>query len=155
LVGWFSCGLLCPVGLVLSLVGLRKQPRGLAVAGVILGLLGTVWGVIAWVFIGLAGLISCGGVMCGGIAPHVVTNAHMAMLEDDIERFRRTNGRLPDSLTEAGRRGHRSTRDGWGRPLRMELNADGTFTIVSDGPDGVPQTGDDIRRDGGAGSSTL
>ena len=36
-----TCGILCPLGLFFSLVGLTKSPRGTAVAGTILGLIGT------------------------------------------------------------------------------------------------------------------
>jgi hypothetical protein len=38
LLGLISCGLLAPVGLVLSLVGVRKEPRGLAIAGAVISL---------------------------------------------------------------------------------------------------------------------
>ena len=43
LVGLLSCGLLCPIGFLLSLVGLTKQPRGFAIAGAIIGAIGTLW----------------------------------------------------------------------------------------------------------------
>ena len=51
-------GLLCcvtfPIGLILSLIGLRKPPRGFAIAGTVIGSLGTV------VVLGLVALISWG-----------------------------------------------------------------------------------------------
>jgi hypothetical protein len=34
--------------------------------------------------------------------------------------------------------------DGWGRPLRVRFVSDGIFDVVSDGPDRVPGTTDDI-----------
>ena len=43
LVGFLSCGLLSPIGFLLSLVGLTKQPRGFAIAGAIIGAIGTLW----------------------------------------------------------------------------------------------------------------
>lgn len=43
LIGLLSCGLLSPVGLILSLAGLSKEPSGLAVAGTIIGGLGSLW----------------------------------------------------------------------------------------------------------------
>lgn len=43
LVGWATCGFLCPLGLLLSLCGLLKAPRGLAIAGAIIGGLGSIW----------------------------------------------------------------------------------------------------------------
>jgi len=36
----FTCGLLCPLGLVLSLLALSHRPRGFAVAGTLVGLVG-------------------------------------------------------------------------------------------------------------------
>jgi len=147
LVGWVSCGLLCPIGLVMSLIGLRRRPRGFAVAGVVLGALGSIWGVVAVFFGGLAMLISCGGALCGGIAPHAVTNVRMNTMARDVERFERNNGRMPADLAEAigHRRGRHDTLDGWGRPLHLFFEQDGSFTIGSDGPDGQPDTADDVR----------
>lgn len=39
----FLCGLTSPLGLLMSLVGLLFRPRGMAAAGVVLGLLGSWW----------------------------------------------------------------------------------------------------------------
>jgi hypothetical protein len=151
LVGLLSCGILCPVGFVMSLIGLRKQPRGLATAGVVIGALGTIWGVIALIFGGLFMLLSCGGVVCGGIVPHIATNVRMDRLVEDVEKFQRKNGRMPGTLDEATtvrKYGSHDTRDGWGRRLHLLVDPDGTFTIQSDGPDGHPETDDDIHRSG-------
>ncbi len=41
LIGWVTCGVLCPVGLLFSLVGLNREPRGLAIAGTVIGGIGT------------------------------------------------------------------------------------------------------------------
>jgi len=43
IIGVLTCGCLSPIGLVLSAIGLAYQPRGLAVAGCILGGIGSVW----------------------------------------------------------------------------------------------------------------
>src|SRR3954471_6265213 len=58
LLGLLSCGVLSPIGLLLSLIGLTKQPRGFAVAGTIIGLIGSVFLAVAGVGIvlGLMGL---------------------------------------------------------------------------------------------------
>jgi hypothetical protein len=45
-----SGGLLCPVGLVLSAMALRREPRGFAVAGFVIGLVGTLMGLAACLF---------------------------------------------------------------------------------------------------------
>src|SRR5690348_9132833 len=41
LVGIVTCGVIAPIGLVLSLFGLMKPPRGFAIAGTIIGLIGS------------------------------------------------------------------------------------------------------------------
>ena len=54
-------GFLCPIGLILSLIALRKEPRGFAVAGTIIGLLGSalagtiVMMAVGWINSGLTG----------------------------------------------------------------------------------------------------
>jgi hypothetical protein len=50
LVGLVTCGLLCPIGLLLSVFGLLKPPRGFAIAGTLIGGLGS----IGFVLFGLA-----------------------------------------------------------------------------------------------------
>jgi hypothetical protein len=39
LVGLFTCGVLSLVGLIFSIIGLKREPRGLALAGFIVGIL--------------------------------------------------------------------------------------------------------------------
>lgn len=43
LLGFLSCGVISPLGLILSLAGLSKEPRGLAIAGTIIGGIGSLW----------------------------------------------------------------------------------------------------------------
>lgn len=43
LVGFLTCGLLSPIAVLLSFFALFKSPRGFAVAGTVLGLLGSSW----------------------------------------------------------------------------------------------------------------
>jgi Na+-driven multidrug efflux pump len=42
LVGLIPCGLLCPLGALLSLIAVFRQPRGFAIAGLIIGTLGSI-----------------------------------------------------------------------------------------------------------------
>ena len=42
LVGLFLCGVPSVIGLIVSAIGLKKEPRGLAIAGVIIGIIGMV-----------------------------------------------------------------------------------------------------------------
>jgi len=41
LVGIVLCGLISPIGLVLSIIGLGREPKGLAIAGTVIGGIGT------------------------------------------------------------------------------------------------------------------
>lgn len=41
--GFLTCGLLCPIGLLISAIGLFKRPRGIAIAGIVVGGLGTLF----------------------------------------------------------------------------------------------------------------
>lgn len=145
--GLFCCGaVLCPIGVVFSLIGLRKQPRGLAIAGLVIGALGTIWGIVQLVVFGVAGIVSCGGIVCGGIAPHVVTGARIEMLAREVRDFQRDNARLPASFDELPHVRKSELKDGWNHLMHLMVEDDGTFTIVSDGPDGQSETGDDIRK---------
>src|SRR5215217_6171663 len=47
LIGLVSCGVLSPIGLPLSPIGMIKPPRGFAIAGTILGLIGSIFLVVA------------------------------------------------------------------------------------------------------------
>jgi len=42
IVGIFTCGILCPIAMLISFFGLFKQPKGFAIAGTIIGFLGSV-----------------------------------------------------------------------------------------------------------------
>ena len=42
LVGFTSLGLLSPIGLILSIIGMRREPKGLAIAGLVVGIVGTI-----------------------------------------------------------------------------------------------------------------
>src|SRR5688572_25362426 len=56
LVGWISCGVLSPIGLILSLIALGKQPRGFAIAGAIIGALGSLFLAVVGIGIIMAAL---------------------------------------------------------------------------------------------------
>jgi molecular chaperone DnaK len=78
LVGLCAGGLLSPVGLILSLVALGREPRGFAIAGVILGALGSCGflPLIALAFIAPAVLVGLG---LAGLYPPIAANIDMAM----------------------------------------------------------------------------
>ena len=131
LVGIISCGALSPIGLILSLVGLRKEPKGLAVAGTIIGGVGIV---LIGVLVGLViVLIPKGHVVATELV--VVTAVHA------IEARAEETGELPS--VDEGKELIAEHTDAWSNALRYEPSGD-EFTIRSAGPDGAFDTGDDI-----------
>jgi len=131
LVGIITCGALSPIGLILSLVGLRKEPKGFAVAGAIIGGVGIiVLGVLAGLVVVL--------IPKGQVA---ATEVMIGMAEDAIEARAEESGVLP-SVDEAQEL-IAEFEDAWGNALRYEPSGD-DFTIRSAGPDGVFDTSDDI-----------
>ncbi|MEO0474463.1 MAG: DUF4190 domain-containing protein [Planctomycetota bacterium] len=135
-------GLICPVGLVLSLIALTKEPRGFAIAGTILGALGTLMGVLAaLLFAGVLG----SGFWLGSYFANSQTYTTISIASSDIDyHYNNNNSTLPDEPT--GNALISSYTDEWGNSLKYELTAGTTdqYTISSAGEDGVFGTIDDI-----------
>jgi hypothetical protein len=149
LVGLFSGGFLSPVGLILSLVALGREPKGFAIAGLILGLLGTCGWLIAFLMAGAAILAFLG--LGAAVATLAITEPDKVELTADaiamtvaIEERRGTTGTLPASIDEVHLDQDLLT-DPWGNEYRYVLDpARGGYRIMTDGPDGRPGTDDDI-----------
>jgi hypothetical protein len=138
-----TCGLLSPVALIVSAFGLRKEPRGLAIAGTVIGALGSLWLVLAgfalvMLFLGVKEAVEKGG---GSIETVFV----LGEAQKAIELERSEKGRLPDE--PQGNDLIAELRDGWDRALRYELHGD-SFTVRSAGSDGVFGTVDDASLEG-------
>jgi hypothetical protein len=152
LVGLVPCGLGCPVGLVLSLVALRKEPRGFAIAGAVIGAVGSMMAVVVGVWAYLTWSAVSGTSRGKGLempAPEetqpvrtflVLTEAEQAIQLEQVDK-----GRLPSPVK--GNEIIEELRDGWGHALRYEPHGE-SFTIRSAGPDGVFGTADDETTDG-------
>jgi hypothetical protein len=142
----FSAGLLSPIGLVLSFFGLFKRPRGLALAGFIIGLIGSAW-LIAVLLIGVAAVAAV-GVGAVVAAPHIEVAAEQQRLVSRLEAYMadpQGNRSPPFALSQLGL-GDGAITDPWDKPYRYLISADGTtITIHSDGPDGIYDTDDDVR----------
>lgn len=131
LVGILTCGLTSPIGLILSLFALKREPRGLAIAGTVIGGLGTL------VVVGLVVMVMGNPDVWNGVKTgFTLTKAHAA-----IEEARGEDGALPGE--EEGNRLIEEFEDGWGNPLIYELDGD-HYVIRSAGPDGKFGTADDI-----------
>ncbi len=95
--GCFGGALLSPVGLVLSGVAMRRRPKGFAIAGLVLGILGSLWLVIALVL----GTLVVGGLGLASFA--VLSQIRIVERFEDVDRaiqdYKRDVGYLPIALS--------------------------------------------------------
>ncbi|MBL8746858.1 MAG: type II secretion system protein GspG [Phycisphaerae bacterium] len=152
LVGLCVGGLLSPVGLVLSLIALGKQPRGFAVAGVIIGAIGSCGIIFALVALPLALAVIIGIAAAVGLTaiagPQAEAYVEMFVVATNIEESaQRAAGTLPATIAEGAPKLNTSqVTDPWGHPYVYELTQEGhTFRLYSKGPDGIAATPDDVR----------
>lgn len=151
-----SMGALSPIGLILSLVALGKEPRGFAIAGVVIGALGSCGILVTLILapailigvlvaLGASAIVIAIAAAIGG--PALETHVEMLVITSKVISYTEQNGILPASLddlvSDPAEPGW--LRDGWGNRYRLEHAPDGrAFTLISDGPDGIPGTPDDI-----------
>jgi hypothetical protein len=149
LVGLASAGLLSPIGLILSIVALGREPKGFAIAGVVIGALGTCGALVGLIFLGLgAAILAALGI---AVVATAVSEPQRTELTVDglritlkIEEHRGRTGGLPATLEELGLPGDLLL-DPWGNRYRYELTGGGTgYRVMTDGPDGEARTGDDL-----------
>jgi hypothetical protein len=135
-----TCGLLCPLGLLLSLFALFKRPRGFAFAGTVIGLVGTAF------IIGVFGLFATA---VATRARHTVveektadTESVLAEAEDIIDRYFIDNGQLPEDIE--GNKLLVELVDGWGGSIRYDRLDEQRYLVRSPGEDGEFDTDDDV-----------
>lgn len=145
IIGWLTGSLLCPIGLILSLVALgRPGGRGTAIAGIVIGGLGTCLGAIAAIVV--TALIAAGAVALFAVAESekIQISTDMALIAVALEKERDDSGYLPASLSELGLDRHLLV-DPWGDDYRYVLMDDAPgYDLISNGEDGEPGTDDDI-----------
>jgi hypothetical protein len=135
------------VGLIVSLVALGRQPRGFAIAGVILGLLGTCGGLIVLVAVIIAGAAAVAavlGIVMFSNPERLELTRDMATIAIAVESYRDDNGVPPASLTLLDLR-EPTLIDPWGNPYRYVLVEENKFDLISNGRDSQPETDDDVR----------
>lgn len=134
--GLLTCGFLAPLGLLLSAAGLFRPRRGLAIAGTILGGLGTAW------------LIAGGMAVRAGIEEIESAGRHeqslvaLDLAAEAIEAARIRGGELPTDAD--GRKSLVDRLDGYGRPIYYRRLNDRAYEVRSSGRDGVYFTDDDL-----------
>ncbi|MEM9019617.1 MAG: hypothetical protein AAGC44_03555 [Planctomycetota bacterium] len=125
-------GYLCPIGVILSGIALFKAPRGFAIAGLMVGLLGS--GVAILLFVLMVGWIA--SLVPGGYSPEQMA------AEGQISSHAMATGALPDE--RVGNDLLKYYPDEWGTSFRYRpgLTPDG-YTLTSAGPDRAFDTADD------------
>jgi HAMP domain-containing protein len=142
----FSLFLLAPIALLISLMGLRRRPRGMAAFGTLFSVGGTAILALA-IAAGVAGHQRKADQHRRHVAQRALaakiaeTRATLAAAAKEIERLTESNNDvLPDGLE--GNTHAVGYRDAWKRELRYDLHADGCI-LRSSGPDGRFETNDD------------
>ena len=146
LVGLISCGILSPIGLVLSFVALFKRPRGLAIAGVIIGLVGSICGLLSLILGFFSMVLGAVGIGAGvaAAAPYIETEVRMAHVAEVVASHKNADGTVPSDLSALTELQAEDRTDHWGHMFRVVVTGPGKFEVISDGPDGIAGTGDDI-----------
>jgi hypothetical protein len=149
LVGLFATGgLLCPIGLILSLVALGKPfGRGWAVAGIVIGLIGSCGWLALWLVVGAA-ILAAVGIAIGALAvsqpEKTEVTYDMVRIHEAVESNEKDTGFLPASLGSLSLAPDVLT-DPWGGAYRYVLDTNESgFDIISDGKDLKAGTPDDV-----------
>ena len=132
-------GLLCPIGLILSVIALSRRPRGFAIAGTVIGIVGSCGSCLLAVLLlpVLAGGAAAIALVAAGGLPAIHTLDHMWQVKLAIEAHEKSHQVAPESLSELSLPAD-MLEDGWGTPLQYErTSADGRscWTLRSAGPD--------------------
>lgn len=142
-----TCGLLSPVGLIMSAFAMRKEPKGFAIAGLVIGIVGTLTGVIGIIFFGVVflGIIALAGAGIALSADNLQTWDSMNQTAEEIEAYYETMNTLPESLETITTMHPELGTDAWGNSFIYTIQGDNAFALTSAGEDALPQTNDDIR----------
>jgi hypothetical protein len=124
-------------GLVLGIVAVRREPRGFAIAAIVLSAAGT------WlIFPILLGLLLPALGAARNAARSVRTEIALLEVAARAREFRSDYGRFPTDIVECFG-SELPPFDGWGTPVRLKLIGDGLFA-ESAGDDGLWDTDDDV-----------
>jgi len=146
-VGLFTFGILSPLGLAASIAGVLKRPRGAAIAGIILGLIGTTL-LLAYTLprymppaVRRVGIGATARETVGSRADND-TFILLSGVADQLDARRTDNGDAP-SLAD-GQAATAGRQDSWITVIQYNRIDDETFEVRSAGPDQMFRTDDDI-----------
>ena len=145
ILGILSCGLLAPLGLLLSGMAMFRRPRGLATAGTVLGGMASLWLVVL-----------AGGLMATAVSRHdekcsrrerahnQTTLQAVTQAAREVSRYKEEHGDWPDP--DVGQTIVGKHDDAYGTPIRYTRVAE-MVLILSAGADREFATPDDVSLD--------
>ena len=142
LVGFILAFCLPPIGLLLSLAALRKMPRGFAIAGTVIGLLGS---------IGIAAVVGVSIMQWPLLSKSNDIQTDYVLIGPALDANRDADGAWPTDVTALGLP-EQQTVGPWGGTYVIEVAEDGaSWELICLGPDGTLGTSDDITVPSGLG----
>jgi competence protein ComGC len=141
------CGLwlLTIPGLILSIIGLRKEPRTAATVGTIFGGIG----IIEFILLGplMLGILLPALASARDSAQKQITTNRIHAVQTASETFKADNGEYPtsmDQLEEAKLLPPKEAKDSWDNGLKLVGGGETKPVVTSSGPDGEFGTEDDL-----------
>ena len=143
LVGIITCGFLSPIGLLISLFGLSRPPRGLAIAGVAISVFGCLLAVATTLFAikGFEAAEQIGQQFTAEMEAQKNTMSRLAEARQIIEKHKIDQGEYPSD--DEGQALVDAISDGWEGKLRYKKEDDG-YDLRSAGKDQKFDTMDDV-----------
>lgn len=149
------CGLLslvmgCPLSIaaiILGFLGMKKEPKGMATAGLILGIVtATLQLVFLCIFVAFYGLLfgalAAGTAAIAATAPYVATDSAFRQAASSVEAHQASAGSYPGEAE--GNSLIQGTMDGWQHQIVYRPDGE-EYVLVSPGPDGILDTDDDAK----------
>lgn len=131
-----TLGFLCPIGILLSVIALFKAPRGFAIAGTVIGFIGSGMAVMV-VFLAI---YTVSAAKTGMASMMVYTDLNSATYP--IEDHYTDKSALPDDA--AGNALLSGYYDSWGQAITYQKNSETAYTLTSSGPDMIAGNTDDV-----------
>ncbi|HEV7280576.1 MAG TPA: hypothetical protein VGN57_10255 [Pirellulaceae bacterium] len=147
------CGLLslimgCPLSIaaiILGFIGMKKEPKGMATAGLVLGIVTATLQLVALCFVvaiyGLFfGALAAGAAGIAAMVPYAATESAFQRAASSIEAHHDATGAYPNEAEGTGL--VQGTTDGWNHQIVYRLDGE-EYILVSPGPDGILDNEDD------------
>ena len=140
LIGPCTCGVLSVVGLLMSAIALLRPPRGFAIAGTVVGLLGVL--LVGGGLFAINQSFSQFGYTISDIWKLAELQTPASKAATNITQHYSQQNALPANAK--GQSLIAGTADPWGHDLRYQRVDQRTFELISLGPDGKYDTSDDV-----------